>query len=68
MTLTSELRESRRDLPVSRGLKPLPKPVLQRVEVDEPGMSGKQLMLVSTVLGFVARRAERFNRRALAPL
>ena len=34
-----------------RGLKPLPEPVLQRVEADEPGIRGQQRVLVPAALG-----------------
>ena len=43
-------RESCRDLAGGWGLKPLPEPVLQRVEADEHGIRGQQQMLVAAVL------------------
>src|SRR5688572_10278656 len=49
LTPTSEC-ESCRDLAGCWGLKPLPKPVLQRVEADEPGIRRQQLMLLTAVL------------------
>ena len=47
---TSEC-ESCRDLAGWWGLKPLPKPVLQRVEADEPGIRRQQRVLMTAVLG-----------------
>ena len=51
MTPVSELSASCRNLAGNGRLKALPQPVLQRIEANEPRISGKQLMLVAAVLG-----------------
>jgi len=69
LTPTSE-RESCGSLAGGWGLKPLPEPVLQRVEADEHGIRGQQQMLVAAALctlpGELHRIDEHQSRRCSA--
>ena len=53
--------ESCRDLAGWRGLKPLPEPVLQRVEADEPGIRRQQRVLMAAVLRSLPRELHRIH-------